>query len=99
MLIDKSGKYMFVASDQSPGLVLVFSIGSKGALNQIANSQIATGPQPSFLATDASGKFVFVGNQSTPQMHSFSLDPGSGILTSVATYPLPGTATSIVATP
>lgn len=99
MLIDKSAKYMFVACNQSPGLVLVFSIGTTGALNQISNSQIATGAQPSFIATDASGKFVFVGNQSTPQIHSFSLDTGSGILTSVAAYSLPGTATSIVATP
>lgn len=99
LLIDNSGKFMFVASDQAPGLILVFSVGSNGALNQLSQSQIATGPQPNVIAIDASGKFVFVGNQSTPQVHSFSLDVGSGILTSVAAYSVPGTPTSIVTTP
>jgi 6-phosphogluconolactonase len=103
LLIDNSGKFMFVASDQNPGLVLVFSVGATGtgagALNQLSQSQIATGPQPNVLASDASGRFVFIGNQSTPQIHSFSLDVGSGILTSVAAYSVPGTPTSIVTTP
>ena len=99
LLIDNSGKFMFVACNQSPGLILVFSVGSNGALNQLSQSQIATGPQPNVLASDASGRFIFVGNQSTPQVHSFSLDTGSGILTSVAAYSVSGTPTAIVATP
>lgn len=99
MVFDHSGKFMFVASNQSPGLILVFSVGSNGALNQLANSQIGTGAQPNFIAIDAGGKFVFVGNQSTPKIQSFSLDTNSGILTSVASYSVPGTPTAIVTTP
>jgi 6-phosphogluconolactonase (cycloisomerase 2 family) len=99
LLIDNSGTYLYVANDQSPGLILVFSIGQNGALNLLANSQMSTGAQPSFLATDASGKFLFVGNQSTAQLQSMSIDLSTGILTSVATYPIPSTPTSIVTTP
>jgi len=99
LLIENSGKFLYVANDQSPGLILVFSIGQNGALNLLANSQMSTGAQPSFLATDANGRFLFVGSQSTAQIQSLSINTSTGILTSVATYSIPSTPTSIVTTP
>jgi 6-phosphogluconolactonase len=98
LLIEKSGKFMYVANQGSANLT-VFSIGSNGGLNLQANSQFGTGAQPSFIAGDPSGKYLFVGNQSTPQVQSMSIDGSSGALTSVGTYVVPGTATSIVVTP
>jgi 6-phosphogluconolactonase len=98
LLIDNAGKYLYVANDQSPGTIFVYSIGSDGSLTLISNSQFSTGPQPNFLASDPSGKYIFVGNQSTPVVQSLSVDTGSGILTSVASYTVPGTPTSIVVT-
>lgn len=98
LLIDKTGKYMYVANQGSTN-VAGYSIGSNGALTLLTNSPFATGSQPSVIATDSGGKYLFVGNQSTPSVQSFSLDTGDGTLTSVFTYSLPGTPTSIATTP
>jgi 6-phosphogluconolactonase (cycloisomerase 2 family) len=99
LLIDNSGKYLYVANDQSPGTLVAYSIGSDGSLALISNSQFSTGAQPSFMASDPSGKYLFVGNQSSPVIQSLSVNTGSGILTSVASYSVSGTPTSIVITP
>ena len=98
LFIDKSGTYMYVANQGSTNLA-GYSIGSDGALTLLATSPFATGAQPSVIATDPGGKYLFVGNQSSPVVQSFSLDTGSGTLTSVSTYSVPGTPTSIAITP
>jgi 6-phosphogluconolactonase (cycloisomerase 2 family) len=98
LLIDKSGKYMYVANQGSTNLA-AYSIGSDGALTLLTNSPFATKAQPSVIATDSGGKYLFVGNQSSPVVQSFSVDTSSGTLTSVNTYSLPGTPTSIAVTP
>lgn len=97
LLFDTAGKYMFVANQGSNNLS-VFTVGSSGGLNAQSNAQYASNAGPSFLAIDPSGKYIFVGNQSSPtSVQSLSLDDGSGTLTSVGTYAVPGTPTSIVA--
>jgi len=97
--IDNSGKYLYVANQGSTNLS-GFSIGSNGALTLLTASPFATGSNPTFVGTDATGKYLFVGSQgSTSAVESFSLDTSSGTLTEVASYSVPGTATSIAATP
>jgi len=96
LFIDKSGKYLYV-SNQGSTNVAAYTIGSDGGLTLLSGSPFSTGAQPGFLATDASGKYFFVGNQSAIQ--SFTLDASSGALTSVGTYSVPATPTSIVITP
>jgi len=96
LFIDKSGKYLYVSNQGSTNLG-AYSIGADGGLTLLSGSPFGTGAQPGFLANDASGKYLFVGNQSAIQ--SFSLDAGNGVLTSVGTYSLPQTPTSIVVTP
>lgn len=103
LFIDKSGKYLYVAnqftSQQNSGNLAAYSIGSDGGLTLLATSPFATGPQPNFIAGDASGDYLFVGNQSTSAViQSFSLAPSTGTLTSVSKYGVPGTPTSIVIT-
>jgi 6-phosphogluconolactonase (cycloisomerase 2 family) len=98
LFIDKSGKYLYVANQQSPGNLAAYSIGTDGSLALLATSPFATGAQPNFIAGDSSGDYLFVGNQSTPVIQSFSLAPSTGTLTSVSTYGVPGTPTSIVIT-
>ncbi len=94
LLIDHSGKYMYVANSQN---LQAYSVGSDGSLNLISNSQFSTAAQPNTIASDPSGKYLFVGSPSGVQ--SLSLNSGSGVLTSVATYTVPTTPTSIVVTP
>ncbi|HLV87243.1 MAG TPA: beta-propeller fold lactonase family protein [Candidatus Sulfotelmatobacter sp.] len=99
LLIDKSGKYLYVANQQSSGNLAGYAIGGDGGLTLLTNSPFATGAQPSFIASDPGGGFLFVGNQSSPVVQSFRLDASSGTLTSVASYTVPGTPTSIVVSP
>jgi 6-phosphogluconolactonase (cycloisomerase 2 family) len=96
--VSKSGNYLYVANQASSN-VTGYSIGSDGALTGLPSSPFGTAAIPGALATDSGGKYLFVGNQKTPVIQSFSLDPGSGTLTSVSSYGVPGTPTSIVITP
>ena len=101
LLIDKSGKYLY-AANQGNGNLIGFSIGSDGSLTLLSASPFITGSQPSVLAGDPGGGYLFVGNGSSPpQLQSFSLATGSGTLTSVAAYSLSGSGppTSMVVTP
>lgn len=97
LFIEKTGTYLYVANQGSSNLA-AFTIASDGSLSLLSTSPFTTGSQPSFIAGDPSGKFLFVGNQSNPAVQSFSLDGSSGTLTSVATYKVAGTPTSIVVT-
>ena len=98
LFIDKSGKYLYAANAQSSGNLAAYSIGSSGSITVLTNSPFATGAQPNFIAGDSSGKYIFVGNQSSPEIQSFSLDASTGTLTSVSSYSVPATPTSIVIT-
>lgn len=98
LLIDNSGKLLFVANT-SANNIGAFSIGSDGSLTVVsANPSTPCNAQPSFLAIDPSGKYIFVGNQSSPAIQSFSLDDSTGQLTSVASYAVGNTPSSIVVT-
>ncbi|HET6180815.1 MAG TPA: beta-propeller fold lactonase family protein [Candidatus Sulfotelmatobacter sp.] len=94
LLLDNSGKYLYVANEGSNNLS-AYAVGSDGGLTVLSNSPFAAAPEPSYISSDPSGKFLFVGNQSGPVIQPFSLD-STGTLTSVATYSVSGTPTSIV---
>jgi 6-phosphogluconolactonase len=107
LLIDPSGKFLYVANaiSNSPNVasnLSAFSISSSGstqgggALTLLGNSPFGTASQPSFIASDPNGKYLFVGNQAGAiSIQSFSLTPSNGTLTSVALYPIGSTPTSI----
>ncbi len=98
LLIDKSGKYLYVANQGSTNLS-AYTIGSDGALTVLSTSPFGTGSNPSFISIDSSGNYLFVGNQgSSAAVQSFSLQTSTGTLTSVQSYSVPGTATSIAVT-
>jgi 6-phosphogluconolactonase (cycloisomerase 2 family) len=100
LFIDNSGKYLYVANEGSnPGNVAAYKIGSDGGLTVLSNSPFGAGSQPNFITSDATGKYLFVGNQSSPAIQSFSLDGGTGTLTSVKVYSVAGTPSSIALTP
>jgi 6-phosphogluconolactonase len=105
LLVDPSGKYLYVANQQSSGNIAGYSIASNGALSLLNSSPYPTGAQPSFVASDPDGNFLFIGNLTKPVIESFCLAsknlncneaPGLGSLTEVQKYPLVGTPTSIV---
>jgi len=96
--INPSGSYMYVA-DEGSGNLAAFSIGSDGALTLLTSSPFGTAAQPATIGMDPSGKYLFVGNQKSPAIQSFSVDSGDGALTSVSSYGVTATPTSIVVTP
>jgi len=106
LAIDKSGNYLY-AANQGNGNLIGYSIGAAGSsapgsLTLITTSPFITGTQPSFVTNDPAGNYIFVGNGSSPpSLESFSLDSGSGTLTSVVLSSLSGSGapTSIVLTP
>ena len=98
LFIDNSGKYLYVANQGSSNLA-AYGIGSDGGLTLLTNSHFVTGTQPSFITSDSTGKYLFVGNQSSPAIQSFSLDGSTGTLTSVKSFPVGSTPTSIALIP
>ena len=95
--IDKSSKFMFVAN-QGSSFITGYSVGSNGALTLLTTSPFASAANPSVMASDPGGDYLFVGNQKTPVIQSFQMDTSTGALTSVNTYPLPGEPTSFAVT-
>jgi 6-phosphogluconolactonase len=95
LLIDRSGKFLYVANQGSSNIA-AYSIGSDGGLTLLSASPFTTGSQPNVLASDSSGKFFFVGYSSAIQAYTLS---SGGSLTSIATYSVSATPSSIVITP
>jgi 6-phosphogluconolactonase (cycloisomerase 2 family) len=95
--INPAGSYMYVA-DEGSGNLAAFSIGTDGGLTLLTSSPFTTAAQPATIGMDPSGKYLFVGNQKSPAIQSFSVDTSDGALTSVSSYGVPYTPTSIVVT-
>ncbi len=100
LLINKSGAYMYVANQASANLG-AYGINSDGSLSLLPISPFATGKSPSAISSDASGNYLFVGNEAATAsaIESFSLDSSSGALSEVASYTVPGNVISIAVTP
>jgi 6-phosphogluconolactonase (cycloisomerase 2 family) len=89
-------------ANQGNGNLTGYSIGSDGSLTLLSTSPFITATEPTALAGDPGGGYLFVGNQtSSPSIQSFGLAKSTGTLTSVATYSVTGTGatTSMVLTP
>lgn len=96
LFIDKSGKFLYVANQGSNNLA-GYAIGTDGGLTLLASSPFTTSANPRFITSDPVGNFLFVGNQaqSNATVQSFSMDPNSGSLVSVAAYNVGTTPSSI----
>jgi 6-phosphogluconolactonase (cycloisomerase 2 family) len=105
LLVDNSGKYLYVANEGSGGQGLgsgnlsAYAIGSDGGLTLLSASPFITNAQPSVIASDPSGKYLFVGNQKNAAIESFGLATSDGSLSEVASYSVANSATSIVVLP
>jgi 6-phosphogluconolactonase len=87
LLVDASGKYIYVTSLASSSSVYGFAIdrttGVPTAL--IAGSPFATGGASGFIVTDTTGKLLFVGNQTSDTVSGFKITPSNGALTLIST--------------
>jgi 6-phosphogluconolactonase len=99
MIFDPSAKYLYVANQGSSN-VAAYSISSTTGLPTVLTTSTTTGAfgtesSPSFLVADPSGKYLFVGNQppGAPGIQTFGVSNGN--LTSLSTYSVGNTPSSI----
>ncbi|MFZ0320402.1 MAG: beta-propeller fold lactonase family protein [Candidatus Sulfotelmatobacter sp.] len=94
LILNSTGSYLFVAN-QGSNNVSTYSITSgTGFPVAVTDSPFATEAQPSFLAIDPNGKYLYVGNQSGGAgIEAFGVADGS--LNTIATYAVGNSPTSI----
>ena len=93
LIIDPSGKYLYIANQGSSNLG-AYSVGSDGGLTILTLSPFSTVKQPTALAADPNGKYLMVGGQSG-SLEVFLLNSGNGTLGEVASYSPGGFPSSI----
>ena len=95
-----SGNFVFVTaydSSVSPfvGYIFAFSVGTGGVLTPVSGSPFAAGAQPSAIASDASGNYVYATDYARNQVLGYSVS--AGVLTPLGGSPYPaGTAPAAV---
>lgn len=95
MTVDPQGRFLFASDDDPPGSVFAFTIDSAGALHAVAGSPFPTttdplgNTQPDEIVVDSTGSFVYTTLRATGQVAAFSIDPSSGVLTTVPGSPFP----------
>jgi 6-phosphogluconolactonase (cycloisomerase 2 family) len=91
--LDPTGKFAYVAdgtenSDGSPGTnVSMYSIDTATG-NLTSLGLIAAGTQPSSVAVDPTGKFVYVTNSGSNDISVYTVNVITGALTVVGTIPV-----------
>lgn len=70
--VDPSGRYVYVATDDSGGSILQYTIGSDGRLTPMTPAAVAIGSSPNAIAVDPAGRYVYVGNGSVASDESIS---------------------------
>jgi 6-phosphogluconolactonase len=99
LILDPTGTFLYVAN-QGSNNVAAYSISSSTGLPTVLTTSTTTGAfstegNPSFLASDPNGEFLFVGNQgSSAGIEAFEVS--SGNLTEIYTYGVGNTPSSIV---
>ncbi|MGA9543550.1 MAG: beta-propeller fold lactonase family protein [Candidatus Sulfotelmatobacter sp.] len=90
VVIHPSGKFLYVANPgQNENDISLFDILSNGYLNEIPprTSVAPDGTQPSLLAMDPAGNYLYVMNTASDNISVFSIDSGTGVLTQVPNSP------------
>ncbi len=96
-----SGNFVFVSaydSTASPhvGYIFAFAVGTGGVLTSVAGSPFSAGIQPSALATDANGSYLYATDYAGNVVFGYSI--ASGVLTPLSGSPYPaGTAPAAIA--
>ena len=96
LVIHPSGKYLYAVNTGSDN-VSGFAIDpAAGGLTPVVGSPFATPPSlfstenPTGIAIDPAGRFLFVSSSNTPDLFAFAIDPNTGTLS-----PVPGSPFSL----
>jgi 6-phosphogluconolactonase (cycloisomerase 2 family) len=77
-LADPKTQFLFVAETGLNG-VRVFSVGTNGALTELAGSPYTTGLGPTALSMDSTGAYLYVANKGANNISGFSLGVNGGL--------------------
>jgi 6-phosphogluconolactonase (cycloisomerase 2 family) len=108
LILDPKGQFLYVANQGSSGSgagstssgsnIGTYSITSgTGFPAAVQDSPFASETQPSFLAMDPNGNYLYVGNQTSGGVQAFG--NASGSLNAIATYPIGNGITSLAVLP
>jgi 6-phosphogluconolactonase len=90
--VHPSGKFLYAVNvgngGTSPDSVSLYTVASDGALTEVT-PRANVGTIPKVVAMDAAGSFLYVANAGSNNVSVFSIDSGSGALTSVTGSPFP----------
>jgi 6-phosphogluconolactonase (cycloisomerase 2 family) len=96
VIVGSPAGYAYVTSvnssgSQAPGAVFQYAVGSDGSLTALAVATVPAGPSPVAIATDPTGRFVYVVNGGDATISQFTVG-SDGVLTplSPATVPVSG---------
>jgi 6-phosphogluconolactonase len=91
--VHPNGKFLYVAmaGGVTPGTQIVGQLidANTGALSPMTGSPFTAGNQPSSVALDPAGKFLFATNFMDNTVSAFTIDGTSGALTAVSGSPFP----------
>lgn len=91
LAVDTTGKFLFVTTPGSSSSIWVFSIssaqGAEGELTPISGSPFSLGAGTQFLLMEPSGKFFYVGNETSHAVAAFSYDSSTGVPTAISGSP------------
>jgi 6-phosphogluconolactonase (cycloisomerase 2 family) len=82
---DSSYAYVISATaqdEQTPGVVLQFSIGADGSLTRLSTASVPSGAKPVAIASDPTGRYVYVANEGDGTISQYSVGVG-GVLTAL----------------
>ena len=86
--VTKSSKFLYVTNPTSNNVSGYTINASTGELTAIAGSPFATEPNPRYLTSEPTGKFVYVttlgSSTNPPALSGYSLNGTSGVLTELA---------------
>jgi 6-phosphogluconolactonase len=101
VVADPLGRFVYVAGGgaAAPGTVTAYRINSvSGALTALTGSPFAAGLNPTSLAVDVTGQFLYVTNSGDGTISRFTIDPSTGALSAETTVPAGASPASIATT-
>ena len=84
--VNSAGTQLFIARSGSANGVMVYAIGSAGALTPVTGSPFGTGTTPYALQMDATGTYLYAANRGDGTISGFSIG-STGVLTALTTSP------------
>jgi 6-phosphogluconolactonase len=96
LAVSSGSGYLYIARSGTQGGLAVYTIGSGGALNEVAGSPLTAGNQPISVAVNQAGTAVYVANQLDSTISGYSISStGAVAALSSATYSTPSEARAL----